>query len=533
VDKAVDTIDTTEEGLSFGAYLADLLAQRDMTPRALAGLLSLDLSLVYKWLRSERTPRFNSGHADHIAEALHLTPIERRALYASQMRSLRARPAQRSRLMPRTHFASAPIESLVAHGASALAGRAPLARHGKSSEMTQVEGAVRGPQAALEAAIEILATAPSLRSLDDDDTILLTWQGEGALDPFDPPFGLAWTQALRGALARGWRARQIWRLNRDVSRSATLVKSMLDLLGAGAYEPLFVPKHETLQAPYDLLIVPNHAAVLFFATADSAAVDSALVTRDTQQIALFSAHFELLRKHAQPVLEAYTSAQATLFDEVLTQSEIRVPGRYFVKYTPSLMTEPAEWISKDSFWAERMRDLGRTGPALTALIEHQRERLMALLAHAESTEYRDICTMQAIEDIARHGWYLRNATYRPVKSAPVAERREHLTNAIKVLRRYDHYQLALLDKREEDELKVTRETFWEILGGQRALINARSLDAEDQPIDLNITLDEPSIVAAFVDYFESLWRRIDPEHRDKDFVIARLEEQLLAIPDND
>ena len=158
--------------------------------------------------------------------------------------------------------------------------------------MTPAEGAVRGPRAALEAAIEILATAPSPRSLDQ--TIQLTWQGEGALDPFNPPFGTDWVYALRGALARGWKARQIWRLNRDISRSVTLVQTMLDLFGAGEYESLYVPKHETLQTPYDMLIVPDHAAALFFATADGSTVDSALVTHDPAQIALFSAHFDLL-----------------------------------------------------------------------------------------------------------------------------------------------------------------------------------------------------------------------------------------------
>ena len=209
-----------------------------------------------------------------------------------------------------------------------------------------------------------------------------------------------------------------------------------------------------------------------------------------------------------------------------------MPGRLFVKYSPSLMTEPAEWSSETSFWTERMRDMGFAGTALTHRIESRRERLMALLAHAETTDYRDICTMQSIEDIAQHGWYLRNAEVRPTKGAPVAERRQHLQNTIDVLRRYPHFQLALLDEGEAEELQVTRETQWEMLGEQRVLINARSLDSEDQPVDLDITLDEPGIVAAFVEHFESHWRRIAPEHRDRDWVIKWLEEQLRAIPES-
>jgi transcriptional regulator with XRE-family HTH domain len=529
--ETMGSIDTVADGPSFGGYLTTLLTERHLTPRDLASLLELDLSLVYKWLRGERTPRFNSGHADRIAEALHLSPTERHTLFQSQVRSLRERPAFRTRPAPRSRFVSAPLDALIDHRTKSFPGRAPTPRGVKSSTTTPVEGAVRGPRAALGAAVELLATAPPPRTLEQ--TIQVTWQGEGALDPFHPPFGTDWVYEMRGALARGWKVQQLWRLNRDISRSVTLVQTMLDLLGAGAYESSFIPKQETLQTPYDLLIIPDHAAALFFATANGATVDSAVVLRDPAQIALFSAHFDLLAKSAQPVMESYPRRFVGLFDTVQAASELRSPGRLIVKYAPSVMTEPADFNSETSFMAERLRDMGFTGAALRQRLERRRERLLALLAHAETTDYRDICTMQSIEEIVRRGWYLENAQLRPTKGAPVAERRQHLENAIAVLERYPHFQLALLDEEEARDLKVTRETVWEILGEQRVLINACSIDSDDQPVYLDITLDEPNIVAAFVTYYESLWRRIAHAHRDKQWVIAWLKARLRDIPDAD
>ena len=194
---AVETIDTVAEGPSFGSYLNTLLAERTLTPRDLASQLGLDLSLVYKWLRGERTPRFNSGHADHIAEALELTPSERRTLYESQVRSLRERPAQRAPSPSRSRYVGtgAPVESLfAARRIIPLSGYAPPPHTVKGSGRIP-EGAVRGPKAALEAAVDILATAPPQQAMDR--TILMTWQGAGALDPFDPP--LAETGSMRCA----------------------------------------------------------------------------------------------------------------------------------------------------------------------------------------------------------------------------------------------------------------------------------------------------------------------------------------------
>src|SRR5690349_199380 len=207
--ETIGSIDTAVDGPSFGGCLTTLLSERNLTPRDLASLLELDLSLVYKWLRGERTPRFNSGHADSIAEALKLPPTERQTLFQSQARSLRERPAHRSRPTPRSRFVSAPgassVDALIDHRTKSLPGRAPTPRGVKSSTSTPVEGAMRGPRAALKAAVELLATAPPPRSLDQ--TIQLTWQGEGALDPFNPPFGSDWVYEMRGALARGWKAK--------------------------------------------------------------------------------------------------------------------------------------------------------------------------------------------------------------------------------------------------------------------------------------------------------------------------------------
>ena len=63
------------------------------------------------------------------------------------------------------------------------------------------------------------------------------------------------------------------------------------------------------------------------------------------------------------------------------------------------MTEPAHFNTETSFVAERLREMGFSGAALTHRLERRSERLMALLAHVETTDCRDMCAMQSIEDI--------------------------------------------------------------------------------------------------------------------------------------
>jgi hypothetical protein len=75
---------------SFGAYLAQLLAERDRSVRELAHALNVERSLVYKWQRGERTPHLGSDYVERIAAFLELTPEERTTLENSQLAMLRA-----------------------------------------------------------------------------------------------------------------------------------------------------------------------------------------------------------------------------------------------------------------------------------------------------------------------------------------------------------------------------------------------------------------------------------------------------------
>jgi hypothetical protein len=511
---------------TFGTCLGELIAAAGWSVRQLASALDVDASLVYRWLRNERTPRLNAGYAERIGELLALTAAERERLAACQAYSLRV---QRKRVphVGSARAAGARIETLVGQAPLRVVPQAGDARAGAagSQQMPRLprEGVIRGSEALFGVLLDVLEAVPAPGE-PGTDAILLSSQAE--ILSVTPEHAVRWYSAMREVLGRGWHVRHLWRLNRNVERSVRLTRSMLSLLGSGQYTPSYFNKYEALIPPYDLFIVPGFAALLLFATADGQRHDVALLTRDPEQIALFTGHFAQMEAQTRPLLQSFLPQEARAFGEVLVESEERFGGRVLVKHGLSLLTEPESWSREDSYWARRT---GRTGEELMALIEQRKRRLAAFKTNVGAYRYRDICPMRAVQRMVHEGFYLRNIAREPTVPAPVEDRIEHLCNAIRVLREHENFELALVDAFEEAALPVLPETYWEVTGNTRALVNIRTLDAADRPVDVDIVIAESTISAAFQHYFELLWERIAPRNREKEFVISWLEQQLEMV----
>jgi hypothetical protein len=532
----------------FDACLSRLLELKRSSARTLAEKLEVDVSLVHKWMRGERTPRFGSRHVERIGEALGLDAVERAQLVLSHTSTLRAAQT-RSRTQDRpkksvpkrvatliARIVGQREESVIAETAS-----------GRGTQPPQLpkEGAIVEPQTVYEAVIDFIGSVPRTRTADR--AIFMTFHSEGisegigAGDADDSDHGAQWQQAVREALRRGWRVEHVWRLTRDARRTAFLVATTLDLLGAGDYQPLYTSGAAAPSPPYDLVIRPD-AALLLLATRNARNVDGGILTRDPKQIQLLSGHYAQLRAQAKPLLQSYRRDNPQ-FGAVVVESETRFPGRSLVKYGLSFYTEPEEWSHPASRWAQRM-----TYPEadVESFSLHRWARLAAFRDHVRTHLYRDICPKRAIERLAQEGRYSRYTErhagtmgkgksgkmgkQEPQEVASVEERRQHLHSAIALLEAHDNFQIALLDADEEKALGVQMGTYWEVVGADRVLINARTLDAHAEPMDIEIAIDEPTTVAGCLAHFDQLWERIMPRNRDKDYVIWWLERQLESVP---
>lgn len=512
----------------FGDLLRDALA--DTSVSALAQALNIDRGLIYRWLRNERVPRLNTPYLTGIARYLRLDQTTISRLRQAQIAAL----SEQSTLAKRKRATQAKAGTAVTRFLEHTQTR-PLALTG---EHVPVEAApaivplqrsvLRGIGEIMQAIITLLNGIPAPKNCRES-TILISVQGETAFKGESPAadLGPAWQQALRSLVERGWEIEQLWRLDRDVSRSLRVVERVAGLIGSSRYHPRYFKRYGILKPPYDIVVVPGVAAMLMFAVETPQRVDRAILLTQPEQIDQIAAHFHQLRAQTRPLLRAFVPpAQELTFTRALAEAESGPGGRLMIATGPSAVTLPTSWLRRDSLWAKYAIERGFVSendlPEYASLLKG---RVDAFDRFAHDHDYREIYPQRTIEDLTNHGRYDPNMPQGD-DEWPVAYRIEHLENIMRMLRIYDGYQIALVDADEE------RMTPCEpVLGvsGRRSFCSTWSYDASGKVVLADLEITERTIVEAVRDHIDMLWERVSPEHRDKTYVTSFLQRQVTAL----
>lgn len=504
----------------FGDYLISLLREREFSGSRLAGLIGVDPALVYRWLRNEAVPKLDAPYREAIARHLALSKAEAERLKAAQVYSL-SLPAERR---SRTHNGGAAVERLILQTRARQRPRPTpaAATSAHPAPLPRTNGVIWGRPHLLETVVKLLEGLPTL-TRQQSKTILLSFQGEE--DSFEdfPDLREQYQQAIEQVLRRGWSICHLWRLDHDVRRSILLVENMLKLLGTGRYHPYYFQQYGTLAPPYDLLVIPQTAAMLFFATQNSHRADAALLTHDPEQMELLHTHFSQLLAQSQPLMKSYLPEEEIEALAAYAEAEAQPGGRVAVKNGLTFLAEPPSWYDERSSLAQ---SLDLSDAALKAALVSQHRRLAAFLAHIGSCDYREICPRRAIERLVNGGEPTQEYQARGIRFS-AQERRQQLERILSLLATYERYQLALIDEEEEQAIAIER--CWEVAGRQTVLLLTWSSDSSGKDILVDLIIYEPTIARAFLGYFDDLWEQITPEHKDKAQVIRWLEQQAALL----
>lgn len=503
---------------------------RNTPVRALAQAIHVEHSVVYRWLRDERVPALNSGVLENIAAYLDLSSREctqlRQALITSleappKVRSATAKSSKKARVAARRIVRQTPPRSEHRHEPVPTPAR---------DETVVSDSELRGRANVLRAAIALLENVPVCEP-PGSQSILLTMQGK---EPFEGlPDGRslsgAWKHALRTALTRGWRVQQVWRLDKNIDRSFRLVEMMLELLGAGHYQPSYVTRYGLLRPTYDLLIIPGNAGLLMLATQQDEYVDAAVLMRDTEQLEVLTAHFSQLLANTRPLLRNLEHDQELEFNRVLAQAESEPGGRRLAKQGLSALTHPPEFWEEDSLWVRCALEgnfVSSTQLREYMELHNKRRDLFDRRVRSGANAYIDMCSKRALMELVDAGQYPPDEPVFGI-TMPLPLRLQHLRHLVGILRKYPHYQLILADAAEESAFPSS--TYCMITGGSDAFLSLWSRDVTGRPIQVPLHITEPTLVGALRAYFDDVCEHIAEQNRDKEQVIAWLNGQIARL----
>jgi hypothetical protein len=509
----------------FGDVLKALIAGAPV--RELAKAIDVDFSQVYRWMRNERIPHLNTDHVGKIASHLHLDARAQQRLTQAQVYSLsHAQPGP-------TRKRSSPSRSeVVGRFMEETYNRLEPARSSRAVARRQIPGmelptTLRDCNAIVAMATDLIAHAPPD---PNNPTIVISTQGEDIFAGLASSRELEqkWRHALQVALRHGWKIEHLWRLDRNIARSLQIVQSILEFVETGGYFPRYSDRYTLLRHPYDMVIIPGHAAILLLATNNSASADRAIVLTEPAQIALMSEHYRQLRQDSKPLFRTFVGeAQEVQFTLAMVESEAKPGGRLSAMDGLSALTHPPSWNSRYALVGRNAQHSGIVSDADIPLYIHTlKRRVAAFEANIQVYDYLDICPMRAIHELTVDG---RIHPHLPLVDLvnPLERRLEHIERLIFMLQHYEHYYLALLDASEERALH--KKPSYLITGEGHVFITGVSYDVPDKPTNMQVEITEATIASAFREYFFETWERIAPPNKRKASVIEWLSREAEAV----
>ena len=205
--------------------------------------------------------------------------------------------------------------------------------------------------------------------------------------------------------------------------------------------PLFVRQRVRVPA-MELVVIPDVAAVQFFATHTWGSVDIALVLSQREEITLAQA-YSSRPIQGQTAAAGVPSRRMGCICKQSRRGRREYGGHGLIKDGLSQLSEPPAWSRPDAYWARHSR---HREDRLSELIDTPKRQIAAFEAHVTSHVYRDICPMLAVIRLVQKGHYFQDSDIDSF-AEPIADRIAHIERVIALLRTYDHYELALVDER--------------------------------------------------------------------------------------
>lgn len=545
-----------KENITYGECLSEILLALNIKASWLAREINIDSSLVYKWIRNERVPSYESPYINLILKSIvkrlsnssskkaiievlnsygvevletndtHILKLLRFILESSQYHSImlqKKTKEQKKLYSARISSVEGFIESIDTHNSTI--GNTPsciekrnvddlIGKKKLFSGRDKVQ-IVQGNLKVLNSALNLLKQAPS--SPRFSDSILITLNGDLSLLHNTKDLHRYLMQTLYELLNNGWNIILMIKLDSNVNRSITIIEDIQILLATGNLK-IYYHKHSTdSYNASELFIVPEIGALLSFSAYAKNRVDSAFLFHSKESIKLLTANYFQSLVSSKPLLKSYPPQDSAEIQKEFAECEESQGDKYVFKDGFSTITMPL------SLYERYLNSDGESSQDVSYRMFLHQKRLSAFEMQIRHFAFQDICFIESIEELVEKRKYSFDENYILKNNKPdYCDIVCHLENVIHLLQMHKNYEIAFVN---QEQYKRMSGINWMVKGKDSVLIetfNKNSPFNDRLHSEMNFIITEKSIVNAFHDYFLILWNNIPDENKDKNKSIAWL-----------
>ena len=553
--------------ITFSECLAAILNALDLKCSKLAKEINVDPSLIYKWLRGERVPPYDTPYIDLISDYIagkiinnfqmeaitdllvehgieipeaNNTDIQNKIrmwLHEAQGYSImlqkKAKAQKKNNLDNVSSIASffKNIENVKCTKEDAC--NSNMTNHDSvinenifySHDNIQV---IKGRMEVVYSILKLLKQAQR-KPNSEDDKILITFNGETDILFDDKYLRYEFTHTLYGALSYGWNIILQIRLNNNIQRTIKIIEGIQALLSGGNLTIYYHKINNGIFILNELCIIPDTGALFCFSSKVGQQVDRAFWYHEKESIDTLTTYFFQQLTFAKPLLKSYPSQKTIEFQQSFAEMEEPPGDRYIFKNGLSTVTMPLKLYEKF------LKNSNRTNQEISYRKFLHRKRIESFEAHVKYYQFKDICFIEALEKLVKEKKYSFDEYY--ILKDRVLNNEDiicHFENVIDMLKKYDNYEIAFVSKKDFNNLS---NIYWAVKENSSVLIETFSKDKVTDNngfnSDMNFMVTEKSIVNAFHDYFLKIWNDIPEENKNKRNAINLLQSLIKTCKEDD
>jgi len=537
-----------EQYSTFGECLAALLNALDIKCSKLAKEINVDPSLVYKWLRGERVPSYDTPYIELISSYIcgkignsfqmkaltdlldmHVTETSETAGMDLQDKiRLWLQEAQGYSIKLQKEVKTLKKSSI--DNVSTISGflrNIDLKKSAKINdiipELTDHDSAINGDlffchdniqviKGHMEVIYSVIKLLKQARKIPDPNKnkILLTINGEMDILFDDKDLRCKCIHVLYDALNYGWSIVFLIRLNNNIRRTVGIIDDLQALLSRGNITVFYNIKDDAY-IPYEFCIIPDTGALYCISSKIGQEVDRGFWFNEKESIDTLAACFFQHLTFARPLLKSFPAPRTIEFQQVFTEIEESPGDKFVFKNGLSTLTIPLNLY-------EKYLKLGnKTSPEISYRKFLHKKRLELFDAQVKYYDFKDICFIESLERLVKLKKY-------PFDEACILGNRTpnnedivcHLENLVSMLKKYDNYEIAFVSKKD---FKNISNVNWAVKGNYGVLIetlnNGKTTYDNSPDPEMSFIVTEKNMVNAFRDYFLKLWNDIPDENKNK------------------
>lgn len=523
--------------MKFGECLNFLLSALDISANRLAKAINVDSSLVNRWINGKRIPAYGTQYIESIAEYLAKNILNSfqmqtlndlflkifssnetiddtkekilKVLLETQGYSMECRKKERVKANRKQ---SKTIEDrLISNTFKSI----------KSITLSNEDRIILGIDNIFSVAIDLFETAT--RRNGDNNTIYITYYNN-ANTHLDQNSIYNINNILLEALNNGWSITLLLKLNIDVQEILKLMRFAKPLLASGRFFPYFLKEYDILAVGKELIIVPQIGVLFCFSTKPNFKINSAFYLKNKIAINIFEKYYlAFLRNYAQPLVKYYSIEDFTQYGYCLTETEEKIGDRYLYRCDFSTLTLP------ENLYFKLLKRKGLTNDEIKKDLKSYNKRLKSFQANIKNYIYYDIYQASSIDFLIKNKQYhLYSHTGTGLIDLDDQDIIEHLQNIINLLETYKNFNIAFMPNNINLDYILKKDIFFYLVKENQSVLLEVS-EPSKSISKVRLSIKEPTMVKAFVEYSKEIWRQVAPVNKNKKEVISWLKKHINIL----